>query len=323
MKAIICFIGMAVLTAGQTKINGDRTMLGRWNAGEASSTRPVKTGLLADRPTACVPGDLYFATDNASGQNLLLCTAMNAWASINGGGAEFLWVDPREVRILDEFQGSGTANGAIGDLGWLIAGTGATWTKQASVWPALGLGRLATGVTSGYASVLHLGGSNYIPNAIFNNTDKKWEAAFVFRSNQTVNANIRVGLVATAATPSNITYGLAVKMGATNWEVVFADGSENATTYDLGVAIDTSFHTFRIYSDGTMSKKVYFQLDGGTARSACNSGCDLTISAASAFWTGSVNTAFSVSTSATAAATLDVDYYAFRAVVGTTAGRRN
>lgn len=43
----------------------------------APFTRPVKTGTAL--PGTCSPGDLFFKTDAAAGQNLYACTAVNTW----------------------------------------------------------------------------------------------------------------------------------------------------------------------------------------------------------------------------------------------------
>ena len=129
MNAIICFIVAAALAAGQTTINGDRTMLGRWDAGEATSTRPVKSGVLAGRPAACLPGDLYFVTDAAAGQNMHFCTAVDVWSpmQVGGGGGMAAVEDPTVVWIREEFTGTSTTSGSIGALGWQLGGGGQPW----------------------------------------------------------------------------------------------------------------------------------------------------------------------------------------------------
>lgn len=65
----------------------------------AASTAPVKAGALASRPASCAAGQMYFALDAVPGQNLFLCTGVNAWSQQSAGlssGSVFAmpaWVD--------------------------------------------------------------------------------------------------------------------------------------------------------------------------------------------------------------------------------------
>ena len=174
----------------------------------------------------------------------------------------------------------------------------------------------------GNNAVIHLSSAFAQLGAPYNNTDKPWESVFVFRANQAANANVRVGLA--YGTSATIGGGLAVRMGATNWEVCWgAGGGEQAGVIDLGDPIDTDWHTLRIYSDGITAKKAYVRWDGGTPVTACPSGCTLTIAGASSFWASNVTAIFNVITNTAVAATVDADLFAFRATVATVANRRN
>jgi hypothetical protein len=79
MRAFI--LGVVLWTggaAGQTVINGGRTMTGPWDASGASSTKPARTGTAL--PGACSTGELFLNTSGAaSGANLYVCTATNTW----------------------------------------------------------------------------------------------------------------------------------------------------------------------------------------------------------------------------------------------------
>jgi hypothetical protein len=46
------------------------------------TTLPVQVGIMASIPTSCATGQLYFATDAASGRQLQTCTATNTWAPV-------------------------------------------------------------------------------------------------------------------------------------------------------------------------------------------------------------------------------------------------
>jgi hypothetical protein len=96
-QAILCLMAVGLCSA-QTTVNGGRDYKGTLKTSgtissvdfsAAGSTAPVKTGTLAARPAACTQGQLYFATDAASGQNLSACTTTGnpgTWTQISGSG---------------------------------------------------------------------------------------------------------------------------------------------------------------------------------------------------------------------------------------------
>ena len=78
------------LLVGQTTINGSRTITGAWDAANATTTRPAKSG--STLPASCNVGEQFFKQDAAAGQNLYFCTAANSWtqmAGASGAGAPF------------------------------------------------------------------------------------------------------------------------------------------------------------------------------------------------------------------------------------------
>ena len=61
-------------------LGGSNSWTGNNDFSGASHSTPAKTGTIANRPTTCTVGELYFATDAATaGKNLHFCTATNAW----------------------------------------------------------------------------------------------------------------------------------------------------------------------------------------------------------------------------------------------------
>lgn len=79
------FIGLlAVAAYGQTVINGSRSILGYWDAGSATWTKPLKAGTTA--PATCAVGEMFYDTDATAGQNIYGCTATNTWTLESGGG---------------------------------------------------------------------------------------------------------------------------------------------------------------------------------------------------------------------------------------------
>jgi hypothetical protein len=84
----------AIACSAQTTVNGGRVFTGivkssganaRVDFSGAASTVPVATGLSAARPSSCTAGQMYFATDATTGQNLSYCTATNTWTPQTGG----------------------------------------------------------------------------------------------------------------------------------------------------------------------------------------------------------------------------------------------
>jgi hypothetical protein len=79
MRTGLVLLALAAGTLpGQTVINGDRRILGKWDASVATATIPFSVGAVADLPASCVEGQMYFATDGTAGQNLYGCAA-NTW----------------------------------------------------------------------------------------------------------------------------------------------------------------------------------------------------------------------------------------------------
>lgn len=85
-------IGLSWAAAGQTVVNGGRTILGRWDASTAVSTKPSKSGTVL--PSTCSVGEQYFKTDASAGQNLFLCTAPDVWTVLTGAGGGGGLTDP-------------------------------------------------------------------------------------------------------------------------------------------------------------------------------------------------------------------------------------
>ena len=67
----------------QTTINGGRVITGAWDASNAASSKPAKTGTAL--PQTCGVGEQFFNTNAAQGQNLYFCTAANTWIQMTGG----------------------------------------------------------------------------------------------------------------------------------------------------------------------------------------------------------------------------------------------
>jgi hypothetical protein len=79
----IGFVCLLQVSWAQTTINGGRVVTGAWDASNASSSKPAKTG--SALPQTCGIGEQFFKTDASQGQNLYFCTAPNTWVQMTGG----------------------------------------------------------------------------------------------------------------------------------------------------------------------------------------------------------------------------------------------
>ncbi|HWB99251.1 MAG TPA: hypothetical protein VG672_21225 [Bryobacteraceae bacterium] len=75
-RSILAALLCTVLHA-ETVINGDRSILGAWDASAASSVKPVKTGTTL--PEACKQGEVFFKLNGEANRKLYLCSSENVW----------------------------------------------------------------------------------------------------------------------------------------------------------------------------------------------------------------------------------------------------
>jgi hypothetical protein len=315
---IFLFLGLAALLWGETVINGSRSILGSWDASSAVSTIPAKVGTTA--PATCTVGEQFFDSDATAGENIMLCTATNTWTAVTGGGGgsvaeTCLPGDLRYNCVAEEFVGRGTSSGQIGALGWSSEGTVSLISGE---WPYLGLYRFTTGATSGNRAGGYLNTTNTPYFGVYANTTSVWDTKFVFRLGSATDTSFILGFGDRATL--NISQGVGLRSDAGNFAVQWgAGGSPQGTPASTGVALDTNWHTFRIYTDGT-SQKIYTSFDNGIPITLCPIGCTITVTAGASIWTSSAHAMpyFVVQTDTTAAKSMDIDYWSFKGTVGTT-----
>jgi hypothetical protein len=321
---IFLFLILAVVLIGQEEVNGNRWIRGYWDAGAATYTIPAKVGTTP--PGTCTVGEQFFDSDAEAGNNLMLCTATNTWTAVTsgGGGGGSQICAPGDVSwvcAVEEFVSGGTTSLQIGALGWF--NSNATVALQTGARPYYGVARFSSGSTSGNNGVVSLSptGSQIFGN-VYTDTTKIWEEKKIFRLGQTSDITFRIAFGVWASNGAAVSRGIGLRPTSGDFAVVWGAGGEQGSV-STGVAIDTAWHTFRIYTDGT-DKKVYAQLDNGTPITACPSGCDLTIATGSSFWTDAANGHpwFYVQTDATGAKHIDADYWSFKGQFGATAGVR-
>lgn len=77
-KTIQIYLLAAVSAVAQTTINGGRVVSGTWDASNAVSSKPAKTG--STLPATCGTGEQFFLTTAPAGNNLYLCASANTWS---------------------------------------------------------------------------------------------------------------------------------------------------------------------------------------------------------------------------------------------------
>ena len=292
----------------------------------AGITKPIKSG--TSLPATCGVGEFYFKTNATLGQQVYACTSTNTWTlqGDGGGGAAFDPNDSTQFWFLEEFCGGNTTSGQMGQnnykLSAMASGTFAyqnVGTLSATAHPCiLRISSSGAGVNSGGGLAL----SNSSSTANINSDDATsltWDFRMIARINSITDARFRFGLM-TGETSIAPTSGMFIRYdtlattfdddlkngGAGTWVAqtctTSACGTDTGgTTVQFATAPTTGWHRFRIYRSGTT---IYMQIDNGTAKTFCASGCDATVSApANIGWSPVVMFASETS----AAVTADVD----------------
>lgn len=326
MKRTVVFLALILVSLlwGDTVINGSRSILGTWNAGGAAATIPAKVGTTL--PGTCGVGEQFFKSDATAGQNIYLCTATNTWTQVTGGGGGGDQIcTPGDLRYIcwaDDMMTGTSTSGQLGLMGWqsFNAGGGSVAQLAGGTWPNVGILRLTTGATSGNMIAISLNGNgpldNWYANAVRNN-----EVKVVFRLNSHSDSNFRIIVGGVNTGNGTVQNGFGIGKVGSNFALLFGAAGESGTTADFGVALDSTWHTVRFYTDPNVNQRVYVTLDDTTTRTVCPSGCDLTASTPFSF--ADYNIAATVTTNTSSTRTLDIDYVSVKATVGTDPDKRN
>jgi hypothetical protein len=85
MRRILFFLLTACVAAhGDTIINGNRAILGTWDASGAARVKPFRAG--TSLPATCQSGEAFFKTNADAGKNLYLCNPADTWTQASGVG---------------------------------------------------------------------------------------------------------------------------------------------------------------------------------------------------------------------------------------------
>jgi hypothetical protein len=252
------------------------------------------------------------------------------------------WLDLRDEPFVENFyrvQGSSTS-GSIGSNSWAftqLSGSGSTTTAIASAWPNLGVQRITSGTTAGYAGALCQDSGAGAASAPFGNlgTATSWGMATVFRINSTANMRFYAGTgfqcSAGVGLDGSRYMGIRFDTNAsvptpdtTNYSYYVKGDTGSGVAVDSGVPADGNFHSLTMYIKA--SGVVHLSLDGVTDKTFCAAGannggnCDGTITLP----TSVLQPFIACGTDTTAAKTCDIDTYRFDPHVASfTVNKRN
>ena len=234
-KRILLFSAAAVLQA-QTVINGSRTIKGAWDASGATATAPFVTGSLANLPSTCNPGEGYFVTNVAPGQNLYLCTSANTWTQQLGGGSGGGGAAGSPITVVNG-GGLKVSGSPVADGGTLLLSSDTPVISKAGSYTFAdsdrGSAYLFTGAAT--ATLPQAGGSGQFLNG--------WSATVI---------NAGSGVVSVSPTASTINNMTALVLAPWQWVKVISDGTNYwAQTGHSGTIRFTGTCTTCSYSGAT------------------------------------------------------------------------
>lgn len=316
-------LAAAVLWA--VTVNGSLQVLGTLSATvvdftSSTSTAPMRTG--TSLPGACTVGQAFFKTDAAAGQNIHLCTADNTWTPVQGGGGAgaFDWKPSTRYTLFRTdfaYRWSQPSPAVFGDWVFVrVAGSQDLNNPRGTLPMGISTGviGISTTTTSGNRSfwAAETGGFSSDSDNLYTATNRNWEFVVIFRWPDIADSTSSTTFLGMLQNSSDLPpSGLGVRhiAGTDSSLTYFATSAPNlwGSTLASGVNADTAWHKLRIRSDGTQTNRMWISLDGGTERSVCPSGCDLTLGTSnSRLWAG--NFGISLATNEAAQKRIQLDY---------------
>lgn len=342
MKHLLILLMAAGIASAQTETRGASSQTGTYTntAGiDASAATVFYPPKGTSDPATCGQGQVFYRTDT---NKLRKCTATNTWADAEGSGSSATagygidvasstvdWnpADPRYVVITDEFLAPVGTGGSysLGSLAWRI-GTKGTCTPSYDTASFTNPGQIY--VTSAAASgngcwvnFTDASGQGARFGSPYTDANKFWEMVWVVKMSVTTNIKFYIGMSGAYSgdQPGANGFFFRYDSSADTYFTAVSMSSSTSSTSATTVSPDANFHTFRLYSDGATASKMYMSIDGGTAKTVCASGCDITTNIS----TSMMSPLAAVFTSTTSAVSMYLDFFAYRAKVSTNAGRRN
>jgi len=301
MKHFLMILLLVSIASAQTETRGASTQTGTYTntAGiNASAASVVRVSEGTTVPGSCTGGQLFVKTDASAGQNLYTCSG-GTYTVIGGSGSAAtagygisisgtaISYDPTDMRqkvLVDDFVAPvGTADSfSVGALHWRY-GHGGTCTASlvsASNWEDFGQWEVTTGTTSGNGCWLNFQSGGYGPaTQFYANTDKPWNLIWRVKVDATTNVILYAGLqgLYNGDPPGDKGFFFRYSTTASDTDFMLVSrASSTDTAVSMGVAANTSYNIFHLYSDGVTANKIYASVNGGTAKTICASGCDIT-----------------------------------------------
>jgi hypothetical protein len=220
--------------------------------------------------------------------------------------------NPSNIIVRDDFISGGNTSQTIGDLGWFTfssgGGTGAAITGPTAVFPNIGA-RIFT-----CANATNAGQAVYLPSLTDLLTYAGWEFCFVVKLNQTTDCDLIVGL-----TKDNGAIGIGkfggISFGARyssatdtnfmfyskNTNLTFAANDASNYAISSGVAVGTTYNTFRIIS--TVAGALQMSINGGSF---------VAVNTSSITSYGIFIPFFYIATRTTTSKSIDVDFFSMK-----------
>jgi hypothetical protein len=220
--------------------------------------------------------------------------------------------NPNNIIVRDDFINGGSTSQFIGDLGWFSfssgGGTGASITGPLAVFPNIGARILTCGNATNAGQVI------YLPSLADLLTYADWEFCFVVKLNQTTDCDLIVGLtkdngaigigkfggISFGARYSNLT-DTNFMFYSKNTNLTFAANDANNYAISSGVAVGTTYNTFRIRS-----------IVAGTLQMSINGGSFVAVDTSSITTTGIFIPFFYIATRTTTSKSIDVDFFSLK-----------
>ncbi|MEN6532449.1 MAG: hypothetical protein ABFD89_02230 [Bryobacteraceae bacterium] len=339
MKHLLILLMAAGLAAAQTETRGASSQTGLFTASggvDASAATIMKPPKGTSDPVACDQGQVFYRTDT---NKLRKCTSSGVWAdaegsvssatagygiSISGTAISYDPTDPRQDPLDDNFHAPvGTADSfSVGALNWRYghSGTCSASLYSASAWEDFGEWEVTSGGTSGNGCWLNHQTGGYGPaQQFYPNSDKPFDILWRVKLDSNASIVFYVGLqgLYNGDPPGDkgVYFRFSTTASDTNFMLV-SRASSTDTAVSTGVAANTTYNWFRIYSDGATANKLYATVNGGTALTICASGCDITTNIST---TGRMQPFVAVFTATTGTKKMTVEKFMMNYVTSTAA----
>ena len=236
----------------------------------------------------------------------------SATSLINLTDSVNFFANPNNIIVRDDFIGGGSTSLTIGDLGWFVftagGGTGATVQGPSMTFPNIGVRSFTCGNATNAGHVVYLSSLTSLL------TVTGWELCFIVKLSQTTDCDLIVGLTKDNAAIGITKFG-GISFGARyssatdtnfmfyskNTNTTFAANDLNNFAVSSGVAVNTTFNTFRIRS-----------IVAGSLEMSINGGSFVAVTTSSITTTGFFIPFFYIATRTTTSKSIEVDFYSMK-----------